>query len=299
MYKRLFFFLLFISCWSCEGDKSNNISNTNLEINKDSSRNNPRDKFLQKYSGTWVCEEYYNSIVKSKSPYKAFQENPYFMLIIKTDQIKDDKIGIYEFSHDQTEISSIQYYEITNNQLIYKYDSFDGEILKEKSPNFIVKMDVYFDNQDTILRIQSSNGKKLNFKKLDSNCIDKTFDCEITQFLTSTILQGEYTLVDKSNNILSNKIQIDKYGQIQGSKLFKRAILWNSFREVNHPFEFDVLEFSPMNSSSKMNGFYNDNDNNIFKFEYENDTIKLNSLTFNEEENSVKTGDVKYCLIRR
>ena len=297
-----FILFTFLIC-SCNQNVRNNKLKTNKTSTEKDTLNNitrvdaEKDllDYINKIGGTWVSKDFYNSIIKNKSPFKAQSENPYFLIYINSENIKNNKIGIYDYKYGQTEISEIAYYTLKKNLLHFEFDTFDGKIIK--TTNYYNNFTLLIKNNDTVLRVTRNDNKKIDLKKIESNFLDKNYDSEITQLITSKILSGNYKLIDSSKNIISNNINIDKFGQIKGFSKFKRAILWNNFREINHSFEFDVLQFLTFNGQK--NGYYNDNDENIFKFENYNDTIKLRSIHFEEEESEVTVGQTKYFLVKK
>ena len=293
----LSFTLITISCIRIFANKSVDLSKDELHQEVKSKTENDLNDYVQTIKGTWIIKDYFESIIKYKSPYKTQNENPYYLVYIEPERIKDKMIGIYDYEYGQTEISNIAYYSLINNYLTYEYNTFDGDVINDSGFNFFTKISLMIDKKDTILRVERSDNKSFDLKRIDNNCIDKTFDCEITQFITTKLLQGEYELKDADNLTKPEKITIDSYGRVTGNSTFKRIILWDSFREINGIFEFDVAELIPTNSSDNNFGYYDDNIENLFKFENIGDTIVLKRLGCEMECDNVEVSKVRYYLI--
>lgn len=281
-------------------------TNTSFELTANSlaTNNNSETKqelvdFVESVKGTWVNKEFYESIVNDKSPYKSQEENPYYLVYIKPEMIENNAIGIYDYSYGQTEISSVLYYELSDNKLAYRHAKFDGEISTEKQNTYFKKMNVVIENGDTILHVERNDHTSIDFVRINNECLDDDFDCEISQFITSTLLAGNYILKNQHNEVASSNFKIDKFGRITGNNSFKRAMLWNFFREVNHMFECDVLELTPSTSNKKPVGFYDGDVENLFKFECKTDTIVLKQLLHDTENDLVTVGSIAYYLIRK
>jgi hypothetical protein len=293
----LSFSLITISCIQIFANKSVDLSNDELHQEVKYQTESELFDYVQTIKGTWVIKDYFESIIKYKSPYKTQNENPYYLIYIEPERIKDKMIGIYDYEYGQTEISNISYYSLINNSLMYEYNTFDGDVINDGGFKFFTKISLMIDKKDTILHVERSDNKSFDLKRIDNNCIDKTSDCEITQFITSKLLQGEYELRDEDNLTKPVKITIDSYGRVTGNSTFKRIILWDFFREINGFFEFDVAELIPANSSDNNFGFYNDNIENLFKFENIGDTIVLKRLRCEMECDNVEVSKVRYYLI--
>lgn len=200
-YFRFIFLLFIISCCSQKADKSKN-ENQKSKVEK---QPNEPEKYLLNYvqtiKGTWVNRAYFESILKNKSPFKTQKENPYYLVYIKPEIIKNQMIGIYDFEYGQTEIRNIPFYAWKDSALAFQYNTFDGKIKKEKDLKYFTKISLIIEKGDTILHVERSDHRSFDLKRILNKCFDDSFDCEITQFVTSTILEGNYIFRD-SNKVL-------------------------------------------------------------------------------------------------
>jgi hypothetical protein len=273
-------------------------STSRVEKQKNEPENNLLN-YVQTIKGTWVNKAYFESIQKNKSPFKTQNENPYYMVYIKPEMIKNQMIGIYDFEYGQTEISNIPYYTWKYNALAFQFNTFDGKTTKEKGYKYFTKISLIIEKGDTILHVERSDHLSFDLKRIATKCFDNSFDCEITQFVTTTILEGNYTFRDSNKVLISNNLKIDHFGSISGNKKFKRAILWNFFRESNAVVNHDIIELIPAKSDISYYGIFNENVENLFKFENKKDTIILRKLSYDKEQQQVSSGRVGYYLVRK
>ena len=253
--------------------------------------------YIAPIEGTWINKEYYESIIRHKSPYKAVLENPYYLIYIKKDMIKGNMIGIYDYEYGQTESSNVPYYALEGKSLKYMYNTFGEKMIADDAYHYLKQIQVNSDK--TELCVVRSDNQSFCLKKIDDNCIYENFDCEIDNFILSSILQGSYKVIDGQRNVVANKIEIDSFGITRGLKGYSSVILWSFFREVNNVFKSDILEFIPDVKNDKNNyGFYNNSTENLFKFEYMGDSIKLRTVKYYEVSDTAIYGDIKYWLIK-
>jgi hypothetical protein len=243
--------------------------------------------------------EYLNSIKKYKSPYKTQEEHPYYEVFIDSKNVQNNLIGFYDYEYGQTEISSFHFFDWKNKQLLYKHSTFDGEIVKKACAQPFKKIDFIVQNNDTILRIVKHDNLKVQLKKVKNTCKEDVFDESINNFISATILEGKFKLLDENKTPLSKFISVDKFGKISGYPPFYRIILWNFFREMNGVFEHDVIEIVTQKNKNEEFGFYRESVENLFKFEYKKDTIKLREIFYNETENKESFGEVKYYFVSK
>ncbi len=206
-------------------------------------------------------------------------------------------IGIYDYEYGQTEISTFHYFDWKSQQLIYKHSTFDGEIVEKGFAQPFKKIDFIVQNNDTVLRIVKHDNTRVELKKVKTNCKQDVFDEAIDQFISATILQGKYKLLDEHKTSVCKSISVDKFGKISGYSAFYRIVLWNSFREMNNVFEHDVMEIVSQKNKNEQFGFYRESVENLYKFEYKKDTIKLREIFYNESEQKESFGKVKYYFV--
>lgn len=293
-------FLLFIVSSCVQSSEKSKVLNSKSRAEKQ--LNEPENNLLnyaQTIKGTWVNEAYFESILKNKSPFKTQNENPYYMVYIKPEMIKNQMIGIYDFEYGQTEISNIPYYAWKDKVLAFQFNTFDGKTTKEKSCKYFTKISLIIEKGDTILHVVRSDHQSFDLRRIENKCFDDSFDCEITQFVTSTILEGNYIFRDSNKVLISNNLKVDHFGNFTGNKKFKRAILWNFFRESNSIFNHDVLELVPSKSKTNYYALFNENVENLFKFENKKDTIILRKLSYDKEQQQVSSGGIGYFLVRK
>lgn len=253
--------------------------------------------FVRSTEGIWVNTDYLNSIKKYKSPYKTQEEHPYYEVFIDSKNVQNNLIGIYDYEYGQTEISTFHYFDWKNQQLIYKHSTFDGEVLENKYSRHFKKIDFIVQNEDTIMRIVKHDNTRVELKKVKNNCKQEVFDESINNYISATILQGKYKLLDEHKTSVCKSISVDAFGKISGYKPFYRLVLWNFFREINGIFEHDVMEIVTEKNKNEQFGFYRESVENLYKFEYKKDTIKLREIFYNESEQKESFGKVKYHLI--
>ncbi len=295
-----FIFLLFLLSTCAQNSNKSLNPNQKPKVEKQPNKTeNELQNYVQTIKGTWVNKTYFESIIKNKSPFKTQNENPYYLVYIKPEMIKNRMIGIYDFEYGQTEISNISNYALKNNALTFQFNTFDGKITKEKGLKYFTKISLIIEKGDTLLHVERSDHQSFDLRRIENKCFDDSFDCEITQFVTSIILEGNYIFRDSNKVLISNNLKVDHFGNISGNKKFKRAILWNFFRESNAVFNHDIIELIPAKSDIGYYGHLNENVENLFKFENKKDTIILRKLSYDKEQQQVSSGCVGYYLVRK
>lgn len=294
--KSLFLFLcVLVSCNGAKEHKSKKESKQETLDRKHKKAQKEDSLIREVFTGTFLNLEYYTSILKHKSPYLAQAQSPYFIVRSKPSENNKDLYEIMEFHYNQTEISSVQYYQFKGYFLEYDFEFFDGRLVEGISYKHKRLFTIGIDKIYNPLQYESIDYNKYSLLKIE----DQTdYQTAINQFITKNILVGNYSLLDSSKNIISKNIFIDKYGKIHNCKHFKRAVLWDNFREVNSIFEFDVLNLVPSDDNSNDYFSFRGKTDNLFKFEYTKDLIKLRSLNYNEENQTIIPGNINYYLIK-
>jgi hypothetical protein len=299
------FTVLFVCLISCQQQdpkkETNSVNNTELQDSLQGILETEQslEDFVHSIEGVWVNIEYLNSIKKYKSPYKTQEEHPYYEVFIDSKNVQNNLIGFYDYEYGQTESSTLHYFDWKNKQLIYKHSIFDGKKLGNNYSQHFKKIDFIVQNNDTILRIVKHDNLKVQLKKVKNTCKEDVFDESINYFISATILQGKYKILDENKTPLNKSISVDKFGKINGYPPFYRIILWNFFREMNGIFEHDVIEIVTQKNKNEEFGFYRESVENLYKFEYKKDTLKLREIFYNETENKESFGEVKYYFVSK
>lgn len=294
-------FMMLLNVYSCGEEKKKSSNEFSQDKSPEISRTNKEEeKEMRKfYEGTWINVDFYNSIKKYKSPYIAQLKTPSFIVYSEPSKNNKDLYEVQEYYYGQTEICYDQYFQFKGYFLQYEFQCFDGSIVEENQPVPIRKMVFTIDKVENPLLYESMNNTRYFLKKIDAKSNFKKNSFNISHLISELILQGKYSLYNDSKKLISQEISIDKYGNISNCNYFKKAILWSYFREVNSIFEFDVLNLIPINTDSEECSFFQGKTDNLYKFEYRNDTIKLRELIYDSEKEKIISKRVKYHLVKK
>jgi len=254
---------------------------------------------VNKVEGTWIDINYVKALRKTKSPYQAQKLYPYFLVYIDKDEINGNIIGIYDHEYDQTESAYLKHYNLDGDSFVFVYETAVGEIFGDTCKHNCPIISFKVEGDITIMQISRKNKKTRELIRIDSDCIDNNFNCEITKLTASIVLQGEYELLDNQRNIISDNLIINEFGLIKGHDKFRRAVLWDYFREGNHIYKFDVLQFLISDKEMKRYGYLDESDENIFKYESKGDTITLTETISDQKNWELELGNIAYYLVKK
>jgi hypothetical protein len=218
--------------------------------------------------GGWVKQEYVDSIIKTKSPYKSHK---HYMsnveLIIDTTNVIGDTIMNPGCSTNGKE----SYYF----KIVLKYDSLNKpSMLMLYNHNYMNKdffLEYAISHKDTILYMikkDLNNGEVINkipYKKIYYSPPENDYSIDPTTiFLNRILITGKYKLYNAKNELISNQVEFKEEGKVEGFPGYKKYYLECYYGNAgNCNYNFDYIVFP---SSEKRSAFRWTFDKGIFKF---------------------------------
>jgi len=239
--------------------------------------------------GYWISYDYFQEIEKTHNPYIAIKNNPYKILIIKSENQTGDTLKISFDEPGRSEFSGFNFYKIiTENSLRYIGHSFwkPSEIKYIESEAHIIN----FDKIDDLLITKSHSGKETRYKRIPEFEKDKYFD-NLRRLINQILLFDRY--------VLDNKIiEFSEDGKVNGFNDYKSFRLGINFKFDFTLYKNNYIEFLESPTLSK---YYNatENLNNRFYFEFDSDSLKLYEIK-EEHGNDYRLtkGQLKYNLVK-
>ena len=211
---------------------------------------------ITEIEGIWIAENFYNSFENTKSilnSKKAFYFNYPVGLRFNSSEIKGNEWNVgYASLHGHSIFDEISDFIIVDNDTIreqgrYKLNlvsenengSFKLEPLRESYESYS-KTALSFENETITLTKES--GTKINYIKIASEFNeDYKYPNPLDYYTRKTILEGDYTLKNSSDIILSENFTITPNGKITGSDLFKDRRVFYSTDVYCGPPEIDEI----------------------------------------------------------
>lgn len=278
MKKILFTFLVvsvFISCKS----KTNPTVNDSLVNN--SPTKNQTDELIQKFKpfiqGVWVKADYFNKVIKTKSPLAAADEaTGITTMYINTDHIKGDSIVVS---------AGIDNHEGGNPVLKFQ---------PGKNPSSIIfndgELSYSVENGDTVLTLlQFDEAKKLLIKTKYIKALNKQADDDIgygmNYIINKNLISGNYTLTDSLG--IKTRVTFNNNGKVSyfpGLKTF--------FIDTDHGND-------PMSNLDNIVFNFNTKNYAFYAFKINADTLNLYDTYANADSTELILGKLKYKLVRQ
>jgi hypothetical protein len=179
-----------------------------------------RKELLCIIHGGWVKQEYVDSIIKSKSPYRSSKQYlSNVELIIDTTHVVGDTLMNPGCSTNGKE----SYYF----RIALKYDSLNKQTMQMLYNHNYMNMDFFLDysisSGDTILYmikkdINSGEIKsKTPYKRVYNNPPKNDYSIDPTTiFLNRTLIAGKYKLYDAKNKLISDQVEFKEEGKVEG-----------------------------------------------------------------------------------
>ena len=239
-YMKKFIFILLLFAISCTENKEKNPKKAPVSLSA-------KTNLLSIIHGGWVKQEYVDSIIKTKSPYRS---NKQYLsnveLIIDTANLTGDTVmNPACFSNGKESF----YFKI-----VIKQDSLNKPSMQMVYNHNYMNMDFFLEYSisagDTILYMVKKdliNGEiksKIPYKRIYNNPSVNYYVDPTTVFLNRTLITGKYKLYDAKNRLISNKVEFKEAGQVEGFSSFKNFYLesyYGSANSQNYNFDYIVL----------------------------------------------------------
>lgn len=215
---------------------------------------------IDDYNGIWIAEEYYNSFEKTKSCLKSkssFDANEPVGLRINSSEIKNGILNIgFSSLHDHLLRPEVSEYIINGKDTINEQGFFKINLSEQNGLNEFPTTEIIFfsDNWKSSLILGKNSvilyrPKNKNFKerKIKFVKIQETFDKDypypnpIYFYTRKTLLEGNYTLKDSTNNIITSELKINSKGIINGYAEFENKKIYYSTDIYCGPKALDEL----------------------------------------------------------
>ena len=216
--------------------------------------------------GGWVKQEYVDSIVKTRSPYKSsklYLSN--VELIIDTTNATGDTIMNPGCSTNGKESF---YFKI-----VMKHDSLNKPTMQMLYNHNYINMDFFLEysisSRDTILYMIkkdiNSRESKISYKRIYNNPPENNYSIDPTTiFLNRNLIAGKYKLYDANNKLISNQVEFKEDGHVEGLPEYKNYYLENYYgNAANNNYNFDHMVLSTSEKRS------------VFRWTLEKDIFKL------------------------
>jgi hypothetical protein len=227
-----------------------------------------RKKLLSIIHGGWVKQEYVDSIIKTKSPYRSGKQYlSNVELIIDTTNIIGDTIMNPGCSSNGKE----SYYF----RIVLKHDSLNNPIMQMLYNHNYMNMDFFLEysisSGDTILYMikkDLNSGEiksKTRYKRVYNNPPENNYSIDPTTiFLNRTLIAGKYKLYNAKNKLISNQVEFKKEGKVEGFPGCENFYLESYYGNAgNNNYNFDYIVLSP---SEKRSAFRWTLEKDVFKF---------------------------------
>jgi hypothetical protein len=227
-----------------------------------------KKELLSIIHGGWVKQEYVDSIIRTKSPYKSSKQYlSNVELIIDTANATGDTIMNPGCSTNGKE----SYYF----RIALKHDSLNKPIMQMLYNHNYINTDFFLEysisSRDTILYMIKKNlntrepKSKTPYKRIYNNPPGNNYSIDPTTiFLNRTLIAGKYTLYDAKNKLIGNEVEFKEDGKVEGFPECEHFYLESYYGDAgNYNYNFDYVVFS---SSEKRSVFRWTLEKDIFKF---------------------------------
>ncbi len=215
---------------------------------------------IEDYNGIWIAEEYYNSFEKTKSCLESknsFDSNEPVGLRINSSEIKNGVLNVgFSSLHDHLLRPEVSEYIVNGKDTISEQGHFKIKFSEQISTNEFPTTEIIFfsDNwksslildKNTIILYRPKN-KDFEERKIKFIKVKKAFDINykypnpIYFYTRKTLLEGNYTLKDSTNKVISSELKINPNGIIEGYSEFENKKIYYSTDIYCGPTAIDEL----------------------------------------------------------
>ncbi|MDY2588528.1 hypothetical protein [Winogradskyella aquimaris] len=202
---------------------------------------------IEAYNGIWIAEEYYNSFEKTKSCLESknsFAPNEPVGLRINSSEIKNGILNVgFSSLHDHLLRPEVSEYIVNGKDTIREQGHFKINLSKQISSNEFPTTEIMFFNdnwksslilgKNTIILYRPKN-KDFKERKIKFIRVEGTFDNNykypnpVYFYTRKTLLEGNYTLKDSTNKIITSDLKINVNGVIKGYVEFENKKIYYS-----------------------------------------------------------------------
>ncbi len=275
---------------------------------------------IEAYNGIWIAEEYYNSFEQTKScleSKKSFDPNEPVGLRINSFEIKNGILNIgFSSLHDHLLRPEVSEYIINGKDTISEQGHFKINLSEQNSLNEFPTTEIMFFsdnwksslilNNNTIILYRPEN-KDFKERKIKFIRVKETFESDyefpnpIYYYTRKTLLEGNYTLKDSTNKIITSDLKINSIGIIKGYAEFENKKIYYSTDIYCGPPALDELilicdKIEDYNPDCKGFVFKRINENTIHLFNRYPRRIEYPKTETETKQESL--GNVYYKLIK-
>lgn len=202
---------------------------------------------IEAYNGVWIAEEYYNSFEKTKNcleSKKVFAPNEPVGLRINSSEIKNGILNVgFSSLHDHLLRPEVSEYIVNGKDTISEQGHFKIKLSEQIGSNEFPTTQIMFFNdnwksslilkENTIILYRPKNKdfeeRKIKFKRV-AETFESNYDFPnpIYFYTRKTLLEGNYTLKDSTNRIITSDLKINLNGEIQGYAEFENKKIYYS-----------------------------------------------------------------------
>jgi hypothetical protein len=202
---------------------------------------------IQDYNGIWIAEDYYHSFEKTKNCLEskyAFDPNEPVGLRINTSEIKNGILNIgFSCLHDHLLRPEVSEYIINGKDTIREQGYFKIKLSEQYDLNKFPTTEILFFsrnwksslilNKNSITLYRPEN-KDFKARKIKFIKIKETFDHNYQYpnplyfYTRKTLLEGNYTLKDSTNKVITQALKISANGEIKGYAEFENKKIYYS-----------------------------------------------------------------------
>lgn len=225
-----------------------------------------RSKQSERLLGTWMSDRYLNEIQASRSVYKNQTSEPKILgFMVRKENLKSNEASLDGFNSHEGGIEIPIYFNSSINKFIY--DETKSNHFSNFNESFELKL---LDNDKLEMRFE--NGSKEIYRKVE----------DIETELRRLLFEGEFISIDDNKRFI-----------------FDRA---GSLRGLNGKKSFEVIYDFGLNIEFDAIIIYNEkegrswSDGEIYKYEFDSDTLKLYYVNTNWVTMDHKVGELRYKL---